>query len=228
MIETLRHINVFLPETFGDTPIHIIGCGATGSKIAISIAKLGITTLHLWDDDVVESHNIANQAYSLNDIGKSKVDALSSIIKEHTGLIPICHNEKVKNQKLSGVIFVLTDTMASRKEIFENCIKLNLSVQLLIETRMGTDNGRVYSINPSNPSQVEDYLNTFYTDDIAETSACGARTSVGPTADVISGVAVWQFIRHHNIKTDRPSEFKDTLETEVIFGLKPLTIIINQ
>src|SRR6056297_1732350 len=117
-IEPLRHMSVFSPEQFGSKRIDIIGCGATGSRIALELAKLGVSNLHLWDFDKVESHNLANQAFELSHVGEKKVNALAEIIQRATGLEVVTHDEAVTGMTpLGNVVFLLTDTMASRKEI---------------------------------------------------------------------------------------------------------------
>lgn len=54
----------------------VVGVGAIGSIVCESLARSGVTTLALWDDDTVEPGNICRSAYQVQDIGKSKVEAL--------------------------------------------------------------------------------------------------------------------------------------------------------
>ncbi len=116
-------------------------------------------------------------------------------------------------------MFLLTDTMASRKEIWEKGLKLKPRTQVLIETRMGAAEGRVYTLCPSRRTHISEYETTFYSDQAAETSACGASVSVGPTAEFLAGTAVWQFVKW--FKFERGVQ-EDGPEFEVIFGLEPL------
>ena len=51
-LDIRRHMELFNPEKF-TLPVHIIGAGATGSWLALSLAKLGITNITVWDFDVV-------------------------------------------------------------------------------------------------------------------------------------------------------------------------------
>ena len=73
-IDTRRHIDVFSPDLFGKRRIDVIGAGATGSRVVLALAKLGLDNIHVWDFDHVEAHNIANQVFGLADIGKLKID----------------------------------------------------------------------------------------------------------------------------------------------------------
>lgn len=218
MIDPLRHLSTFSPSAFGDRRVDVIGCGATGSRIALSIAKLGIQNIHIWDFDSVEEHNIPNQIFGMSDIGKKKTEAIAEIVKFTTGTEIEIHDEKVDgSQKLGKVVFLLTDTMSSRKEIWLKSLKYKTTTDLLVETRMGADNGRIYVVNPNKPRQIKAYEETLYTDAEAEVSACGASVSVGPTAEMISGLAVWQLIRWFSIEQG----VDDELENEIIFSLRP-------
>jgi len=187
---------VFSPDKFGQREVHIIGVGATGSRVALSVAKLGIEKITCYDFDVVEEHNIANQVYGNSDVGKKKVEALKQIVLDQTGVeIKAVDAEVDGSQQLRGVVFLLTDTMASREKIWNDALRFNLGVQLVIETRMDADNTRVYTVNPSDPDHVRRWEATLYPDEEAVESLCGASISVGPTAEIISGLAVWQMIR---------------------------------
>lgn len=217
MLDIQRHRSVFDPNDLTEN-VHVIGCGATGSRIAVELAKLGIKNIHLWDDDIIEAHNIANQAYSMDDIDLNKVDTLQDIMDVHSSITPTTHFEKVTNQRLTGIVFLLVDTMAARKEIWENCIKFKPHVKLMIETRMGADSLRVYAINPLNFEHVNFWEGTLCDDEEAVASACGARTTVGATAAVISGLAVWELIKYQR------SEF---VGSELIIGLRPEPIMLH-
>lgn len=220
-INPLRHLSVFDPEGFGDRRIDIVGVGATGSRIALSLAKLGIKDIHVWDFDKVEEHNIPNQMFDFSDIGSFKVDAMKRVIEAVTGTKVTTHNEKVDGTQAFGeVVFLLTDTMSSRKEIWKG-IKLKLNIKLMIETRMGTDTGMVYAINPCLPSQIKAWEGTLCDDKQAVASACGGSVSVGPTADMLAGLAVWQMIKWY----DLTRKDGDPLENEVIYSLRPMTLL---
>lgn len=218
MIDPARHREVFSPDLFGDRRVDVIGVGATGSRIALGLAKLGVQNLHAWDFDVVEEHNIANQLYSVNDVGQPKVEALRALIFEQTGDEINVHDEAVTGEtKLGEVVFMLTDTMSSRRDIFEGSLAGRFTAKLMIETRMGVDEGRVYAVRPWNPIEVRRWLGTLYDDEDAsvQASLCGSAVTIGPTADLISGFALWQFIKWTSIEMKHED---DALNFEIIFG----------
>lgn len=191
-----RHREIINPYNLKDK-ITIIGCGATGSWVATILAKMGFNNITLYDFDKVEEHNLPNQNYEICDVGKFKVDAIAEKMKKYNDEdIDVTKKIEECNAKsnLEGIVFLLTDTMKSRKEIYENCIKNNPNVRLLIETRMGVDQAMIYTISPTDYACLKNYSQKFYDDDIAETSFCGTSLTLLPTAMSVASQAVWQLI----------------------------------
>lgn len=193
-----RQINVLNPEEF-KTPIHIIGAGATGSWVAFSLAKMGITNINVYDFDEVGMHNLPNQMFGLRDIDKNKALSIRNIIRMFTGYTIKARNTKLEGgEPLQGVVFVLTDTMKSRKEIYLKSIKNNPNIDLLIETRMDLSGGRIYVIDPKNRTHTKRYEETLYSDEQATISACGISQTVLPSALAITSHAIWKLLNHIN------------------------------
>ena len=199
-IDYLRQLPLLNPAHF-KKHADIIGAGATGSYVALQLAQMGIKNLHVWDFDVVEEHNLPNQAFLIKHIGMPKVDALNDVIEMKCGFRIDARNEKVVDQSLgSGYIFILTDTMSSRKEIFNNCIRGRaLNTDLVIETRMDIDNGRVYAFNPNSSSQVKEWEETLYSDEESSASMCRASFSIAPTVMTLASLAVWRLLHHYDV-----------------------------
>lgn len=76
-------------ERIAGTPTWIFGCGALGSNIAVNLVRSGFTHIGLSDFDKVESHNINTQAYSMNQFGLNKVQALESNLCDIIGGLDI-------------------------------------------------------------------------------------------------------------------------------------------
>jgi len=60
--------------------IAILGCGALGANIAISLARRGFNKFFLFDYDRIEEHNISTQPWVRQDIGRMKARTLNSIL----------------------------------------------------------------------------------------------------------------------------------------------------
>ena len=65
--------------------IAIIGLGAIGSQIAISLARSGCNYFGLWDNDTIEPGNICRSTYTLFDVGESK---LCAVMNQLTSINP--------------------------------------------------------------------------------------------------------------------------------------------
>ena len=200
MTQTLnikKHISILDPTSI-NIPIHIIGCGATGSQVALSLANLGINNVTIWDGDKVESHNIPNQAFSLKHIGSAKVDAMQDIVKDiaPTQVLTwkFINEYYVDQSPLMGIVFLLVDSMSERKIIWENCIKYKPHIKMMLETRLNTFSGRIYTINPNQVTDITLWENNLYEDETADTSACGVVPTMGPTATIIANIAITQAI----------------------------------
>jgi molybdopterin/thiamine biosynthesis adenylyltransferase len=192
-----RHMSLFDPYSFQDG-VTVIGAGATGSWLVLQLAKLGITNITVYDFDIVEEHNIPNQLFGIQHIGMPKVDALASIIEEYTGTKIVAKNERFEKQALTGYVFLMVDSMSARWSIWTDAVKYKTQVKLLVEPRMGLNEGRVYNVNPMDIANHKAYEACWYPDDEAEVSACGTSQSVITTALYVASVCARQLINHVN------------------------------
>lgn len=215
MLELLRQLEIFSPYAFQDKRIDVIGAGATGSHVVLLLAKIGMQNIHVWDDDAIASHNIPNQCFNLSQVGVNKVDALAEVVFAATGVEIARHLERVESPKEFGpIVFLLVDTMEGRKKIWNDSLKFKFGIECAIETRMGADSGRIYTIDPRRPSHIKAWEATLYEDSAAVVSACGATSSIAPTAMLVASLAVWQMIKFLN---------GDDLENEILVSTRPLT-----
>jgi molybdopterin/thiamine biosynthesis adenylyltransferase len=55
----------------------IVGCGSVGSKVTVSLARTGVNTFNVVDDDIFKIGNLVRNELEWRDIGSVKVDALT-------------------------------------------------------------------------------------------------------------------------------------------------------
>lgn len=147
----------------------------------------------LWDSDIVESHNIPNQAFGVGQIGKNKAKAMRAIVKRDTGLVYNTHGHW-DGEPLGNVVFSCVDSMKVRKRILDS-----MKSGLFIEIRMGVYHGQVFSIDTSIEEDRKFWHDNYVGDDvIEEKSACGTSLTIGNTANLLSSLAGWQLIKHMN------------------------------
>jgi molybdopterin/thiamine biosynthesis adenylyltransferase len=233
-----RQSKLLEPSEIKRKSISVIGVGATGSYLAMLMAQLGWGNtpfnqgvLKVFDGDVVEAHNLANQIYEPSHIGMPKVESLKSAILRKCNFEIESYNCMVTKETdplcvQSTYVFLLTDTMSSRREIYESCLKYSINTDLIIETRMGLRDGRIYAFNPNNKSHVDEWLSTLYGDDVAETSLCGASSSIISTVMFLASLASQRVVQHFNENYGSDTLAKDSgkrssVWNEVQFSLYP-------
>lgn len=224
-----RQMEIIDPKEFNDRGLRVdvIGSGATGSWLVMILAKMGLKNIHVWDADNVEMHNLPNQLFRLSDIGKPKVEAIKEIVKIATGLDIVAHNEFVtpSTKGLGDVVFLLTDTMSSRKEICDNCLSYNMKTKLCIETRLAAKQGRIYAFNPSSKVELKRWQSSLYTDEEADPSACGLTTTLGASAAYIASIASLQMIKWYLFTFKEATDHKP--EQELFVFMAPEFNIMN-
>lgn len=81
---------------------------------------MGIQNITVFDDDVVEAHNLASQAYRVVDLGKPKVFALmEQALQLQTEIKFTAHNKKFVAEELKAgdILVSAVDSMEARREI---------------------------------------------------------------------------------------------------------------
>lgn len=174
-----------IPEKVLNANVTIIGAGATGSWIALLLVKLGMSNINIYDFDDVAVENMNAQFYKNSDIGQTKTNSIKNNIKDFTGVEISVFDQKfeVFNDKPKIVISAV-DNMASRKEIWDICLKSK--VPFFIDPRMAIETCLIYAMKPTLKKDIESYEKTLYTDADAVPERCTAKSTVY-TANLIAG-----------------------------------------
>ena len=175
---TQRHKNIFNPEN--QMKITIIGAGSIGSNLTLLLARLGLTDICVYDDDIVEDHNLGHQAFRVDDIFTLKTEALRDIVKAATGTeIEIVSNQTDGKEIVTDILILAVDSMAARKTIFENA-----KYSFCVDGRMG---GETFNIYAFSGADTEAYEKTLYSDAEASDLPCGGK-SIGYVSYMISAL----------------------------------------
>lgn len=206
MIDLSKSYEFFQPEQVTER-IHIIGCGSVGSTIAENLARCGIRKITLWDFDKVESHNIVNQIYRQQDIGKTKVEALKDILVEINPDIELKLKAKGWNgEMLSGYVFLAVDSIDIRRKIVEQHMN-NSTIKAMFDVRTLLTGAQLYAADWEDYKMKTDLLNTMqfsHEEAAGETpvSACGVTLGVATTVRIAAALSVnnfIQFVKSNNI-----------------------------
>lgn len=217
MIDYWRQLDVLPPNELRKIKLTVVGAGGIGSPTVISLAKMGFPEIKVYDDDVVDNHNLPNQLYRKNDVGKPKVVALAEIASDFSDCLVLPEQRLFdKTIRPSGIMVSAVHTMAARKEIWGTA-KYNIQVPFYVEARMGIEVLRVNSFKPTDPNAVRWYETKLYDDDHALQAPCTSRAiayTVFMAASLISS-QIKKFVMGEEIKK------------EIIFDLKNLILVLQ-
>jgi len=172
----LRQLDIVPPERLA-FPVTVIGAGAIGSATVLTLAKMGCSTITVWDDDVLAEHNVPNQICRPSAVGRPKVEALADLVRDLTEVRIGARNARYRGQRLEGVVIAATDNMDSRQTVWRR-VRIDVGVPLLIDARMGAEFGRIYAVRPCDPEDVDFYESNLYPSSDAERLPCSARSII--------------------------------------------------
>ena len=199
-MDTSKFIEVFNPDSVKER-IHIIGCGSVGSTVAELLARYGLTKFTLWDMDIVEPKNIANQMFFADETFKPKAEVVARRIcavnpdaKEFIKIEP----NGWSGQQVRGYAILAVDNIEIRKDFVDKNI-YNPHLKAVFDIRTGLYDAQCWSADWSDSNQRErfkDTMNFSHEEAAAETpvSACGIVQGVAPTVRMISCLAVTNII----------------------------------
>ena len=143
--------------------VAVFGVGGVGGFCVEALARAGIGTLHLYDDDTVSESNLNRQLIALHStIGKPKVEVMAARVLDinpncQVKAIPMFYlPENADSVDLSQYDYVIDaiDTVAAKLELVKRCHELNVP----IISAMGSGN----KLDPS----------AFVVTDISKTQGC--------------------------------------------------------
>lgn len=200
MMDLSKSYDFFQPEK-DDAKIHIVGCGSVGSTIAENLARCGVKNIVLWDFDTVEAHNIVNQMFRQQDVGKSKVEALKDILCDINPEIVDTIEMKPKGWQgklMSGYIFLCVDNIELRRQIVEKHMD-SPYVKAVFDFRTLLESAQHYAADWSDYKMKQDLLKSMqfsHEEAAAETpvSACGVTLGVATTVRLVCALGVNNYI----------------------------------
>ena len=140
---------------------------------------MGGETFVLYDLDSVEIQNIGVSHYTLNDIGKRKVDALDNHLVSINPDVNIYaefgrFSAFLKKLGTEDIVILGFDSMDSRLEAAVAALKNGNKPLAIIDGRMGAEEYQQYTI--MNPT-LGKYKTTWYSDSDAEDEPCNAKAT---------------------------------------------------
>ena len=112
-------------EDIQNQTIIVAGQGGIGSWVSMVLSRMHPRQIFIYDDDVVETVNLAGQLYNKQSVGKKKVNAMATIMKDfsdYNGTMAV--DRKWTEESEPGDIMICGfDNMAARKTFFESWLR---------------------------------------------------------------------------------------------------------
>jgi molybdopterin/thiamine biosynthesis adenylyltransferase len=166
--------------------ITVVGAGAIGSFLVLSLAKMGFSNITVFDDDKIEVENLNCQFYRHTDIGKEKVVALAELVHDFTGVRIEAIAKRYEGGIFSGIVVSAVDSMAARKLVWANHAGLAPMTKAIIDPRMGAEQAALYVVKPMSEADAKTYAASLYDDKDAVQERCTAKATMY-TATMLSG-----------------------------------------
>lgn len=195
LVDVTRSVSNFDPVK--SVPIHIIGVGATGSKVVTELLKAGYFAdkISIYDMDVVEEHNICNQAFYHKHIGMPKVEAmqdLDTLIRGSDTSDIQAYNEKFERIDAEliedgSIVCIFVDTMESRKDILAGLAGKDV---LVVETGLGGKFIQTQFIDVSNIPAIQEHIKNLPQEEEVPESECGTKIGIGMASSTLAALTV--------------------------------------
>jgi len=171
------------------------GAGGIGSWLAFLLARAGFHPI-IYDFDTIEIHNIGGQLYPKSMVGKYKVEALSTIIKEYSDIeIDTFEGKYDKDSMTHKYIFSGFDNMKARKDMFENWIKeyKDDSDAIFIDGRLLMEQIQIFCVTPATAEEYKE--KHLFDDSEVEDGSCTLKQT-SHSAALIASLMVGFFTNH--------------------------------
>lgn len=112
-----RNTGILETDWMMDKCAFMLGCGSVGSLVALELARAGVGTFVLVDNDIVEYHNLCRHQCGVHEVGAFKVDAMKKRILDINPKAKVFTYTKIV-EELPKEVF---DQYAGKNTVFIGC-----------------------------------------------------------------------------------------------------------
>ena len=227
MSEThLRQLGIASPDRLNEAipDTTIIGAGGIGSSVAITLLKMGLLNITVYDFDTLEEHNLGNQflphRIRENFLLRKKVVALAeladslmlydTISDKYSALTVRAHafhgSSPTDYLMISGV-----DSMSARSMIW-NRVKGNC--RWYIDGRMSGQQLDIYIVDMEDPQDIELYESSLFSDEEGLREPCTARGII--YTSLFAGAHIGNLVKQIAVGPTPPRRLVHIIEHHVV------------
>ena len=193
----LRQAKLLPRKVIASASVSVVGLGTLGSWAALSLIKMGVPTIHLWDGDRVERHNAALQQYWPTEEGCRKTACLVVAADGHE--VNNTEHRWWRGEQLDTRFIVnAVDKWDVRQNIAWMAPMPGVTTHL-IDLRSGRETLLVYCVDLSKPVQCEAYRDTFRGDPLPIDCRAQGMVHVGMRAGAETSALVAGILRGHTV-----------------------------
>lgn len=159
------------------------GAGGISSHFIFNLSRLHPRQIFVYDDDIVESVNLAGQFYTTASIGKSKVNAVADIVQQFSNYRAIMSipNRFTATTEAADIMICGFDNMKARSDFFYAWLKkVNASEDkskcLFIDGRLDVSSLQIFCITGDDNYNISRYIKEYlFSDNEAEETVCSLK-----------------------------------------------------
>lgn len=204
----------------------VVGLGGVGSWLSFILSRFSPKALNLYDNDIVEEHNLGGQLFGTNMCGIKKADAVSQFIYHmNIGLnntyianynVFLAHIPIILNS-FPDYTFISIDNMEGRRLLYEDWRRkvrgFNEDTKrnkAFIDIRMSIDTIQIYTVLPDDYS-FQKYEESLFSDEEADAVTCNRKqtTYVCALCAGLIGNTVVEHIRYVHLGFPPPPLFRE-------------------
>ena len=211
VIDHTRHSGIFNAV---DTEVVLIGAGGIGAITAITLGKMGVGRLDIFDDDTVDEVNLATQFHRLSDVGLFKAITVAQIVDSFAGFGVASHSisrfDEDHVPPPADIYISAVDSIKSRQGIWkaiDTFIDIENKYQWYLDARMGAEIFELYVVNLAKRNWYRSQIDGQNDDDFLELpctskatiyTACIAAGHIGAAVRrIITGQQDAGFLTHN-------------------------------
>ena len=227
----LRFIDAEWAQDITFQDVILGGIGGIGSWLALLLSRVNVRSLLIFENDIVNFHNIGGQLYGIDDVGKSKYDSLIKTILNfsapvETSIFPGRRLEKYMLKDASNTLKVLNpsivfsafDNMSAREMLFNLWLDIPNEDSVFIDGRMGAESFQVFTVK-KDKDIIERYKASLFSDEEVPEDICTLRATThnGMTCASVMLSSALNFITNLRYSNSRPYDFELLVSLNQLF-----------